>query len=233
MALSNRSLCFRLLMVCSAILLFGSFWLTARTSSEPVSLTVMPQVPRENEPLVVTFKLDNPATQPLVTNFQLYANGEMVKEGVTTIAPASAETHQYAYANTFNMGEQLNFMLKTQSGRGNFQRAVASPPYPPQVLTSFVSLASFSTTVMSSISTMTYYKGEFGGNNNEPNVGTMFTVLLAILLVFLELTQPVARGRTVATIGRLRLHFSTITWILFIVFLGVIYTRAALILAGV
>jgi len=37
--------------------------------------------------------------------------------------------------------------------------------------------------------------------------------------------------KIVATVGRLRFRFSTITWILFIIFIGMVYTRVALILA--
>ncbi|MFH1087714.1 MAG: hypothetical protein V1737_03925, partial [Chloroflexota bacterium] len=229
---NNRSLCFRLIIVCFAIMLFGTFWLSARSSSDPVSLTVMPQVPRENEPLLVTFKLDNPASQPLVTSFQLYANGDMIQEGVTTIAPASVETHKYAYQNTVKMGEQVSFTVKTRSGLGSFQKAVASPPYPPQTMSSFASFASFSTSVMTSMATMSYYQASFEDASNQKtlNVGTLITIALALLLVFMELSQPVIRGRSAASVGRLRIRFSTVTWILFIVFLGIVYTKATLIL---
>ena len=230
----RKSTCFKLLIVCMGIVLFGSFWLTARGASGPVSLTVMPQVPREGELVVATFKLGNASSEPLPMRYQFYANGELAKEGVTTIAPTSSEVHQYSYENSLAIGEQVNFMVKAQSERGDYQKTFSTPPYPPQVWSSFTSFASFSTTVMSSISTMTYYQSEIADNTNiGVNVGLIASAVLIVLLVFLELTHPVIQGKTVASLGRLRVRFSTVTWILFIVFLGTIYTKTVLLITGV
>ena len=208
----------------------GTFWMTVRMTSDPLSLTVIPQAPRQGEPILTTFKLNNPSSQALVTSYQFYADGELLKEGATTIAPDSSKTYQYAYANPLRMGEQLNFMVRTQSELGNYERVISSPPYPPQVWSSFVSFASFSTSVMSSMSTMTYYRSTFGSDMGL-NVGITASIVLIILLIFLELTQPMLRQKTVAVLGRLRLRFSTVTWILFIIFMGIVYTNVVMILA--
>ena len=221
---SQRGVKLRIIIIWMAILLMGSFWLTVRTSSEPVSLAVVPQVPREGEPIIATFKLNNPTSQPLSTSYQFYANGELMKEGATTIPPGSSKLYQYAYKNPVELGEQLNFVVKTQSERGNYEEVVSSPPYPPQILSSFVSFASFSTSVMSSISTMTYYQTTFGGDMGL-NVGLLAAAVLIGLLVFLELTKPSLQQKTVATLGRLRLRFNAVTWILLIIFIGMVYTK--------
>jgi hypothetical protein len=285
----NRGTVFKLAITLLAILLMASFWLTLRGTSEPVSLSVIPEVPKQGEPILATFKLNNPSSEPVVTSYQLYANGELLKEGTATIAPTSSKTYQYAYANPLKMGEQLNFVVKTQSELGNYESIVSSPPYPPQVWSSFVSFASFSTSVMTSMSTMTYYQSTFGDNMGL-NVGITTALVLIALLIFLELTQPWLREKAMAILGRrsagvlagapkgtlpeeippstpsstlltrmfalsrdwlvtwmvspvlsssrkpksglrmLRIRFSTITWILFIIFMGIVYTRVVMVL---
>lgn len=229
-ASEDRGIAVKLAIVCLTILLLGSFWLTVRATSEPVSLAVVPEVPRQGEPILATFKLNNPSSHPLVTRYQFYANGDLLKEGATSIAPNSSKSYQHAYANPLKMGEQLNFVVKAQSELGNYQKVVSSPPYAPQVWSSFVSFASFSTSVMSSMSSMTYYQTTFG-SNTALNVGLIISLVLITLLIFLELTQPILRQGTVAVVGNLRLRFSTVTWILFVIFIGIVYTRVALILA--
>jgi len=225
----NRGTMFKLVIIWLAILLLGSFWLTVRGTPDPVSMAVIPQAPREGEPIIATFKLNNPASQAISVEYQFYANGELTKEGVTTIPPSSGKTYKYIYENPLQMGEQLNFVVRTQSERGNYEKAVSLPSYPPQIWSSFVSFASFSTSVMSSMSTMTYYQITFGSDTGL-NVGIIASVVLIVLLIFLELTQPPIQEKTVAVLGRLRLRFNTVTWILFIIFIGIVYTKVVMIL---
>ncbi len=228
---SARSVKFKVSIVWLAILLLGSFWLSMQESSSPVSMVVLPEVPREGKPIVVTFKLNNPSSHPLPTRYQFYANGGLLQEKVITIAAESSETYQYAYANPLRIGEQVNFVVRTQSEQGNYEKVLSSPSYPPQVWSSFVSFASFSTSVMSSMASVTYYQDAFGTNMGL-NVGIIASVVLIILLVFAELNQPVIEGRAVARLGRLRIRLSTVTWILFIIFMGIVYTKVAMILAA-
>ncbi len=84
---------------------------------------------------------------------------------------------------------------------------------------------------MSSMSTMTYYQSTFGSDMGL-NVGIITAIVLIALLIFLELTQPVVEGKTIAVLGRMRIRFSTVTWILFIIFMGIVYTKVVMILAG-
>ena len=226
----ERGIRLKIIIIWLAILLMSSFWLTMRISSEPVSLTVVPEVPREGEPVIAIFKLNNPASQPIRTKYQFYANGELMEEGIATIPSGSSKLYKYAYKNPLELGEQLSFVVKTQSAHGNYEKVVSSPPYPPQIWSSFVSFASFSTSVMSSMSTMAYYQSTFGSDMGL-NIGLLASVVLMSLLIFLELTQPSLQQKTVAAIGRLRLRFNTVTWILFIIFMGMVYTKIVMILA--
>jgi len=227
----QRSIKLRIIIIWMAILLIGSFWLTMRTSSEPVNLAAVPEVPREGEPIIAIFKLNNPTSQPVSTKYQFYANGELMKQGTTTLPPGSSKLYKYAYKNPLELGEQLKFMVKTQSEQGNYEKVFSSPPYPPQIWSSFVSFASFSTTVMGSMSTMTYYQSTFGGDMGL-NIGLLASAVLLGLLTFLELTRASLQQKTVAALGRLRLRFNTITWILFIIFMGMVYTKVVMILTA-
>jgi hypothetical protein len=227
----KRGMMFKLAILWLAILLLVSFWLTVRDTSEPVTVVVIPQVPVEGEPVIVTFKLNNPSSHALLTEYQFYANGKLVNEGTTTIASNSVKAYNYAYENRLRLGEQLHFVVKTQSEFGEYEKAVSTPPYPPQVWSSFVSFASFSTSVMSSMSTMTYYQSTFGSGVGL-NVGIIASIILIALLIFLELSQPIVEGRTVVRMVRLRVRFSTVTWLLFIIFMGIVYTKVVMLLSG-
>ena len=227
----NRSTYFKLAILWVAILLLGSFWLTVKGTSDSISMAVIPQAPRVGEPIIATFKLNNPSSHSMVIQYQLFANGELLKDGATTVAPYSGKTYKYAYENPLQKGEQLNFMVRTRSNLGGYEEVLSTPPYPPQVWSSFVSFASFSTSVMSSMSTMTYYQSTFGSDMG-PNVGIIAALVLIILLIFLELTRPAVEGGAVARLGRLRIGFPTVTWILFIIFMGMVYTKVVMILAA-
>lgn len=226
----DRGTRLKMVTVWLAILLLGSFWLTVRGTSDPVSMAVIPQVPREGESIIATFKLNNQSSDALVTRYQFYANGELLKEGSTTIVPGFGKTYKYAYKNPVPLGERLSFIVRTQSEQGDYEKFLSLPPFPPQVASSFVSFASFSTSVMSFMSTMTYYQSTMGTNIGF-NVGLLYTIVLIALLIFSELTQPLLQGKTIAILKRLRLRFNTVTWVLFIIFMGIVYTKVVMILA--
>ena len=229
---NKKSLYFKLALVSISILLMGSFWLTMRTSRDPVSMVITPEVPKEGEPILATFKLNNPSSQPLPTNYQFYSNGELLMEGTTTIAPASYDLQQYAYRNPLPIGEQINFVIKTESKLGNHEKIVSSPAYPPQIWMSITSIAAVSTTMMSSIITTTYYKINFA-DTGRINVGILVTIALLVLFTFLELARPSIAGRRVRVLGHLRIRLSTITWILLIIFMGIFYTKVVMILSTI
>ncbi len=226
----QRGIKLKIIIIWLAILLMGSFWLTVRAGSDPVTLTVIPEVPREGEPVIATFKLSNPSSQAIKVEYQFYTNGELMKEGSTTIPSGSSKLYQYTYKNPLPLGEQVNFMVKAESPRGSYEKVVSLPAYPPQIWSSFVSFASFSTSVMGFMSSTTYYQSTFGSEVGF-NIGLLFAFVLIGLLIFLELTQASLQGKTVTVRGRLKLRFNTVTWILFIIFIGIVYTKVVMILA--
>jgi hypothetical protein len=227
----NAGIGFKLAIVWLAIILLGSFWLTVREMSDPVSMVVIPQAPKEGEPVITTFKLNNPSSHDAVIKYQFYTNGELLKEGTSYAVSGSGKTYKYAYSNPLPLGQQLNFVVKTWSEQGNHEKIMSSPPYPPQVWSSFVSFASFSTSVMSFMSSMTYYQSTFGGNA-ELNVGFIVAMVFLCLMIFMELTTPALQAGMTSVLGRLRIEFSTVTWILLIVFMGIFYTKIVMILTS-
>ena len=232
----QRGIKLKIIIIWLTVLLLGSFWLTARTGPDSVGLAVLPHVPREGEPIVVTFKLNNPSSQAISTEYRLYANSELITEGNATIPPGSNKTYQYAYENPLLLGEQVHFMVKTESPWGSREKLVSLPSYPPYIWSSFVSFAAFSTSMMGFMSSMTYFQSNFGSQVGA-NMGLLFCLVLMALLIFAELTQvlrqrqPVQRG-SIAILGRLRIRFGTVTWILFIIFVGIVYTRVMMYIIG-
>ncbi|MFC2046808.1 hypothetical protein ACFLTK_00820 [Chloroflexota bacterium] len=226
----KRDIQFKIIIIWLAIMLVGSFWLTMKADSAPLSLVVVPEVPREGEPIVATFKLSNPLSQVVSAEYQFYANGELQKSGVTAIPANSSKVYKYAYKNSLELGQQVNFMVEVISPQGSYEKVVSLPNYPPQVWSSFVSFASFSTSMMGFMSSMVYFESNFGGNMGF-NVGILVIIALIGLLILMELTQPQLQRKTATLLGRLRLKFSTITWILFIIFIGMVYTKVVLIIA--
>jgi len=226
---NRRGIKLKIVIIWLAILLMGSFWLTVRAGSDEVNLAVIPVVPREGEPIIATFKLNNPSPQAIRTEYQFYANGELMKEGATIIPPGSSKLCQYAYENPLPLGEQVNFVVRTKSPRGSHEKVVSLPSYPPQIWSSFVSFASFSTSVMSFMISSTYYQSSFGIEMGF-NVGLLSAIVLIGLLIFMELTLPQLQEKSITILSRLRLRFNTVTWMLFIIFLGIIYTKVVLIL---
>jgi hypothetical protein len=76
---------------------------------------------------------------------------------------------------------------------------------------------------------MTYYQSSFGSDLGV-NVGIVAVLVLIALLIFLELSPSLTLRGGIAVLGRLRSKFSTLTWILLIIFIGMIFTRVAIIL---
>lgn len=223
----NRGIVLKIGIVWLAILLVGSFWLADRPGA--VEMTVVPQVPREGEPIIVAFHLNNPSLEAAFTEYQFLSDGKMLQEGNAVLPPGSSTTYKYVYANDLHLGEQVNLIVKTRSGREENEKIVSLPSYPPQVWSSFVSFASFSTSVMSSMATMTDYDGSFG-KDNYPNVALIISLTLVALLIFAEISRPVAADNSVGTLARLRMSLSTVVWVLLIIFVGLIYTSVVIVL---
>ena len=226
---SKRGLEIRIITIVFTIFILVSIAISLQALSHPVTLSVIPEVPREGEPLMVTYKINNPSLQESTTQYQLFANGKLIEYGETKLVPLSCEHHRYIYKNPLKLGEQVTFLLKTTSDKCEYEKVLSLPAYPPQIWSSFVSFASFSTSVMSSMSSMAYYEGSFGSNQGL-NVGMIFSIVLIILLIYLELSEPLIK-KTLTIIGYLRIEFSRLSAVLFILFISMVFTKVVMILS--
>jgi len=233
----QRATYFKTIMVWLAVVLLGIFYLSIRETYEPVRITVMPEAPRQGEPILVTFQLNNPDISTMVTNYKFYADGVLIKEGQSSINPLSSKTYQYLYSSQVEIGQRVSFTVKTSSDANNYEKIVSIPSFPPQVASSFISFASFSTTVMSSMATFTHYDGSFTSGKGV-NVGMVMILCLILLLIFLELSGAAIENADessrfsggIITLQRLKIRLSTLAGVLFIIFMGIVFTKILLIL---
>ncbi len=195
----DNGLILKIAIVWLSIFLLVGFLIATRSAASPITMSVIPEVPKTGEPIVATININNPSDEPSTTSYRLYVNGKLVESGTTTIAPHTSAKYQYASRNSLQRGEQVNFVLKTNSDNGNIDKIVSLPAYPPQLMSSFVSFAAFSTSVMSSMVSMQYFNETFGTAAGGINTGIIVAIVLMALLIFLEMTKAMIINRKTAT----------------------------------
>lgn len=217
-----------------SLLFLAGVSLTLRDKLEPVSITVLPEVPREDLPLLISFDLNNPSLQENTMSYEFYANGRLLMQGTALLSPYSSRKYSYVYPEVPKLGERVTFLVKSESEQGYYEKALSMPAYPPQIWSSFVSFASFSTSLMSSsmsstmgINSEQYYSKTFA--DSRLNVGLIFSMVLILLLIYLELTEPL-EAKSFMIIGGLRLRFGRLSAVLFIIFIGMVLTKVAMII---
>jgi hypothetical protein len=212
------------------ILVLAGFLIARGPAGNSTNLSIIPVVPQTGEPIVATINIPNPSNDTLTTDYELYVNGLFVQSGTTSTSPQSSTQIQYAYRHTLERGEQINFVLHTVSNSISLENQVSLPPYPPHIMSSLVSMAAFSTSVMSSLVSMQYFNDTFG-TTSSINAGIIFSIVLIILLIFLELTQTVRASNKATVLSRYRFGFTNVSAILFIIFIGMVFTKIVMILA--
>jgi hypothetical protein len=225
-----KSLVLKIAISWLSIFILGCFILTINLKSSPVALSVLPEVPKVKEPVVATFSISNFSDKETINRYDLFINGELTESGIITIAPKSSSKHQFAYTNYLDRGEQVIFTLKTTSESGSDMKVVSLPAYPPQLMSSFVSFAAFSTSVMSAMISMEYFNSVFGSAPGL-NTGIIIILLLTVLLIFMELSKTETGNEEITILGQYRLSLGNMTTILFIIFLGMVFTKTVLILS--
>lgn len=239
-AQNEKRIKLKILILALAIFFLLAFIASFASVSSPVKLFVFPEVPREGEPVVVTFSMKNFELTDAPYTYTLYANGEKVMEGSTVISPLSSKRYQYAYLNNLKIGEKVSFVVRAYSNGKSYEEVMSVPPYHPYVWSSFVSFAAFSTsmagvttsmgvssTTTMAITTMAYYQNSFGVKH-ALNVGVIFSVVLIALLIHIEVTEPFHGALNI--IGRLRKRFSKLSVILFTIFITMVFSQIILII---
>ena len=213
-------------------MVLASFAFSSYGNSGQLSISILPEVPKENSPILVSLALQNPAPIEMLTDYQLFVNGKLAMEGNTQLPPNGIMKYEYIYKNPLQIGEQIVFVAKSSSGGELFEEVISYPSYPPVVWCSFVSFASFSESVMSYMVTMGHFKESFAGKLTL-NLGVIFSIVLIILLICLELTEPHLFKKSMTTINNLRLRFVRLAGVLFIIFVGMVLAQIAVILGTV
>jgi hypothetical protein len=218
-------------MACIGILFLLTFLVNINSSSQPISINILPEIPKEGMPFLIKINLQNPSQDEDLLIYELYANGKLLTHGTALLSKTSREQLVYVYPESPPIGEKITLQLKAKSRQGEQEKIMSLPAYPPQIWSSFVSFASFSTSMMSStmsITSVSFYDQSFG-DNSTLNLGLTFSLILISMLIFLELTEPLVNKSF--RIKGMRIRFSKLSTILFIVFMGMVLTKIVMILA--
>ncbi len=171
-----------------------AFLFSGPAEKDFITLDVLPEVPRAGEPFLVTVQLSNDQPETKEMKYSLYSNGRKLLDGTTSLAPGQSQQYRYIEQAGAEIGRQTTFLAKASLGEQAVEKRKSLPPYPPQVWSSFVSFASFSTSMMSSMSTAIYYKDYFGGGIGA-NLGFLLVISLLTFSVFQEFTFPLIREK--------------------------------------
>lgn len=217
----------RLIVLWCIIVLWGVLWISAQPSSSPITLKVMPEAPRDGDPLVVRLELTNTSDQEQAYRYSLYSGNETLQQGTTTVPPHSTRGYNYISEAHLTAGQQVSLVARAATEEQSWEQAVALPPYPPQVWSSFVSFASFSTSMMGSISAVSYYREHFTAVNGA-GPGFLLILSLLALAMFQDMTGPLSHLMPHSILGRLHVQFQELLIILALVFVGIAYTMLVL-----
>lgn len=234
----------KIAIISPVILVLAILSISLNSLSSPVALSAFPEVPREGEPIILSFSLKNLDLKETTYAYEFYANGKKILEGSAVLRPLSSKQYSYAYRNPLKLGEQVTFLLKAAAPSNTYEETLSMPAYPPQVWSSFVSFATFSTSMAGmsssmglsssmgssmgmSLTSMAYYQNSFG-TNKAFNVGVIFSVVLIMILIHVELTEPFMKARNL--LGRLRARFNKLSAILFIIFVAMVFTQIIMII---
>lgn len=234
---ARRGMVIKILLVWLGLLMLAGFSFGMRSGDHTrISGVIFPQVPQSGQPVMAIFRVNNPESQPSWVEYHLYLNGALVMEESRLMPARSSQRLEYVYRNSLEPGQMVVFLLKAKTEHGEFEKMVAQPPYPPQVMSSFVSFASFSSAVFSSsmsssmnvIATQGYYQKSFG--RTSLNVGLIVSLVLVGLLILLELIGPVIKKDGFTVKGRFKLTFGRLSIALLVIFMGLVFTRVTLVI---
>ncbi|MEM2815896.1 MAG: hypothetical protein QW056_04815 [Candidatus Bathyarchaeia archaeon] len=222
-----------------AVLLAGSLSM----QSEVLTVRFFPTVTKENEPLVITATLNNVRLRPQKYLLGLYVDGEQVATTEALLEPAATQSFTYTRASP-KTGEALRIYVEAvnlDTGE-KYREYLNIPQSPPELWISFSAFSSFatsltSTTSTTSLATITYYLNTMGmaaqETSGQPaiNTGIIVSIVLILLLVFIELTDP-AYGKIGRKLSALRDRYGTLSASLLLIFAGIVLTKVVMIIAA-
>ncbi|MEM2251525.1 MAG: hypothetical protein QXE73_00045 [Candidatus Bathyarchaeia archaeon] len=198
-----------------------------------ISISYFPAFPRSGEPFQVTIKLINPDQEAKIFALKIYMNGLAIADWFTRVEGSSIKEYSIADLGSFNVGESIRIHVDVNDIKSGklYSCSQMIPPFPPEAFTSFISFASFSSTLMGYITTLSYYTTTITPSEGI-NAGLILSLTLISLLIFIELTDP-AYGRIGDRIKHLRRNFTREAIILLSIFLAMVATKIVFIIYGV
>jgi hypothetical protein len=231
-------------------ILFLNSWIQI---DQTLTLTYFPSVSRENEPFVVRALVRNVADEPRRIRVTLFVDGLEAFVSESFLEPLATQSSTLTLPSP-KLGTAIRFYAEAvdlETG-ARFTEAIMVPQSPPEAWMSFASFSSLTTMLLSSSSssslmsssssssmsssfTISYYQSTIGLARAPVkwgiNVGLAVSIILLVLLTFIELTNP-----RFGTLGRrlsgLRDRYSLLTANLLLIFMGLVITRIVMIIAG-
>jgi len=207
------------------ILLIGS------TTTKTITVHYFPVFPVEGDPLFIKVNLRNPKPYSCRFKVAVYSDGVKITDSMIVIPGNGMEELEFVTPAKDLLGTSQRIYVEAYNMDSNdkYEASIMIPPYPPEIFSSFVSFASFSSTVMSYLTTFAYYQETM--ISKGINVGLVISFALIGLLIFQELSDP-AYGIVDRRILELRERYGKQVAILLIVFFGMVLTKIILILWG-
>lgn len=227
----------RLLIVWACIALIAVFAIsTVLAGRETLQLTCLPMVPREGLPTLLHLALRNLSRSEEDYAFRIYVNGEVVVEGKMFIPARSSRDIRYIAPADIPVGQSLKIYAQAQTVGGSvrYEKHLEIPPCPPEIWSSFSSLASFSTSQRVYITSFSYYKSFAAEATifSAVNSGVVVTISLLVVLVFLQVSDPSWRRLGARTLS-MRARYGWLAAALLAIFGCMIFTKVVLIISGV
>ncbi len=232
-------------------ILFLNSWIQI---DQTLTLTHFPSVTRENEPFVVRALVRNVADEPRRIRVILFVDGLEAFVSESFFEPLATQSSTLTLPSP-RLGTAMRFYAEAvdlETGK-RYTEAIMVPQSPPEAWMSFASFSSLTTMLLSSSSssslmssssssssmsssfTISYYQSTIGLARAPIkwgiNVGLAVSIILIVLLVFIELTNP-QFGNLGRRLSGLRDRYSLLTANLLLIFMGLVITRIVMIIAG-
>jgi hypothetical protein len=229
---------------------------TLERQTNVITLSTYPSVAQANAPFVVTASVKNIASEPHTYDVKVFVDGAPVLSTISTLDAASLQSFTYTRAAPAQGAAVRIFAEVVDLDTGaKYSDLMLFPQSPPETWMSFSAFSSFatsltststSTSAMSSTFTIAYYQYTMGLSTlstsmsstmvtsqraifSPLNAGLAVSISLIGLLIFLELTDP-SYGKLGRRLAMLRGKYGLLVVSLFLVFVGMIFTRIVMIL---
>lgn len=198
-----------------------------------INVNYFPAFPHNGEPIQVSIRVSNREPEPKVFALKVYVDGSLVADWLADVDAGAIREYHIVKLSSFHIGDSVRVYIDAidvESGKVYYCSAMV-PPFPPETFSSFISFASFSTTLMGYMTTLSYYTTTVTPSDGV-NAGLVISLTLIGLLVFVELTDP-TYGKIGERIRYLRRNFTREAIILLIIFLAMVTTKIIFIIYGV